>query len=54
VPTYEFKCTDCGECFEVTCRIAEREEQAICPKCGERNAESVLSASFTSPRPPKY
>ncbi len=54
MPVYEFKCTDCGEDFEVDCHIEEREEKAVCPKCGGRSVESVLSASFISPRPPKY
>jgi putative FmdB family regulatory protein len=54
MPVYEFKCTDCGEDFEVDCHMDEREQKAVCPKCGGRNVESVLSGSFSSPRPPKY
>ena len=54
VPVHEFKCTDCGEDFEVDCHMHEREEKALCPACGSRNVESVLSAGFSSPRPPKF
>ena len=54
MPTYEVKCKERGEQFEIECHMHEREEKALCPKCGGRNVESVLSASFSSPRPPKF
>jgi putative FmdB family regulatory protein len=54
MPVYEFRCRDCGEDFEVDCHMREREEKAVCPQCGSRNVESVLTANFVSPRPPKY
>jgi putative FmdB family regulatory protein len=52
--TYEFKCKNCGEDFEVVCRMSEREEKAVCPKCQSREVESVLTASFGSPTPKKF
>ena len=54
MPVYEFKCTDCGEDFEVDCHTDEREAKAVCAKCGSRNVESVLPAAFTSLRPSKH
>ena len=53
MPIYEFKREKCGEQFEIECHMDEREEKAVCPKCGGRKVDSVLSASFISPRPPK-
>jgi putative FmdB family regulatory protein len=54
MPIYEFRCTDCGEEFELDCHMDEREEKAVCPKCSGRNLESVLSPSFSSPRPSSF
>ena len=51
---YEYTCKKCGNGFEVTCHMDEREEKAVCPKCGGGNVESVLTASFGSPAPKKY
>jgi putative FmdB family regulatory protein len=53
MPTYEFRCKECGEQFEIECHMDEREEKAVCPKCGGRDVESVLTSDFSSPRPPK-
>lgn len=53
MPVYQYKCTDCGEVFEVTCHLSERDEFAVCPKCGGRNVEPVFS-SFTCAPPQKW
>jgi putative FmdB family regulatory protein len=50
VPTYDFRCRSCGEQFEVVCSIAEREERAVCPACGERDAAQVFGPIATSGR----
>jgi putative FmdB family regulatory protein len=34
MPVYDYECTDCGV-FETIRRIAERDEPAACPMCGE-------------------
>ena len=52
--TYEFTCKKCGNEFEVSCHMDEREAKAVCPKCGGRKATQKLSAAFSSPRPSKY
>jgi|YelNatPaOPRAMG01_1025707.scaffolds.fasta_scaffold26639_2 putative FmdB family regulatory protein len=53
MPTYEYRCADCGERFEITCRMSEREQLAVCPKCGSRNVEPVIS-SFSCAPPKKW
>lgn len=35
MPTYEFKCTYCGETHDVIRKIVERDAPEICAKCGE-------------------
>jgi len=44
MPTYEFKCSHCGHDFEVTSSIAERDEKAMCPKCGSREVRTVFGS----------
>ncbi len=51
MPTYEYRCTACGEAFEVTCPIAEREQKAVCPACGTRDVRQVFgSIAFSGHR----
>lgn len=42
MPRYDFKCDDCAEVFEVTCKVSEREEQH-CPKCSSKNYHTHFS-----------
>ncbi len=51
---YEFVCSKCKKRFQVTCRMDEREANAVCPKCGSRDVQQVFTAEFSSPPPPKY
>jgi putative FmdB family regulatory protein len=51
---YEFRCSECGTEFEVTCHMDERDAKAVCPKCGSRSVEQKLSAAFSSPRPERF
>ena len=46
MPVYNFKCSDCQEEFEVTCRMNERTQQH-CPACNSSNYEH----HFTTPPP---
>jgi putative FmdB family regulatory protein len=34
MPLYDYKCTSCGETFEILSSLAERDEKAVCPACG--------------------
>ncbi|MEZ5126819.1 MAG: zinc ribbon domain-containing protein [Thermoleophilia bacterium] len=54
MPFYEFKCKDCNEQFEVTCHMDERDDKAVCPKCGSRAVETVFTPAFKSPGIKKF
>ena len=53
MPIYEYRCRKCGERFEVTAHLAERDKLAVCPKCHGKKVELVIS-SFTCAAPRKY
>lgn len=44
MPTYEYKCMDCGEKFEVFTSISEKEKglDVKCPKCGSDNVGQIF------------
>jgi len=44
MPTYDFRCGACGHEFERRSSIAERDEKAVCPKCGSRRVQTVIRA----------
>jgi putative FmdB family regulatory protein len=47
MPTYEFRCSQCGEEFERVMSVAEREKaKPKCPKCDAKKVEPVLSGFF--------
>ena len=47
MPTYEYRCAQCGETFEHQETIAEHETaKPQCPKCGEAKVAPVFSAFF--------
>ena len=49
MPIYEFKCKNCNHVFEelVFSSIVNSEE-IICPECGEKNSEKLMSAFCSS------
>ncbi len=51
---YEYTCRSCGETFEVTCHMDEKDELAVCPNCQSRDVEQIFTATFSSPPPDKY
>lgn len=53
MPTYEYRCLDCGKMWERTEHIAEHEEVAVhaspaprCPQCKSERVEPLVSAFF--------
>jgi putative FmdB family regulatory protein len=47
MPTYEFRCSKCGEQFERVMTVAEREKaRPACPKCKGRKLEPVFGGFF--------
>jgi putative FmdB family regulatory protein len=53
MPTYEYRCQDCGRRFEITCHADERDKLAECPKCHGKKVEPVIT-SFVCAPPKKY
>lgn len=47
MPIYEYKCRKCEYTFEIIQKSTEEKKCLICPKCGEKDTEKVLS-SFSS------
>ena len=48
MPTYDKKCNDCNELFEVVCRIADKDTAKECPFCGSMDSVYMLSAPTLS------
>lgn len=46
--TYEYKCSDCGNAFNIEATIREKEEgtsdKFACPKCSSKNIKQEFSA----------
>ena len=43
MPTYEYRCAECGEVFELERPVSERDSEATCPKCGSKRTSRMLS-----------
>lgn len=43
MPTYEFRCRDCGEEFELLLPMSH-EEMPLCPECNSENVEKLISS----------
>ena len=43
MPLYEYRCTACGETFEIIASLAERDEKAVCPACGGHDTARIFS-----------
>ena len=48
MPIYEYRCQDCGEKFEKLVRINSEQIELVCPNCGSKEAEKLLSVFGTS------
>jgi putative FmdB family regulatory protein len=47
MPTYEYHCRSCGNEFARRERIEHHDPAAAaCPKCGSKDVERVISASY--------
>ena len=44
MPIYEFLCAHCGESFEKTAAISQRDAKTKCPACGSPKTARKLSA----------
>lgn len=46
MPIYDFKCSTCNHTHEVVCKIDERNDTKVCPKCGE-DSRMVITSNDT-------
>ncbi|MGQ9647687.1 MAG: FmdB family zinc ribbon protein [Thermodesulfobacteriota bacterium] len=47
MPIYEYRCRKCEKVFERFQRMGEGGEKLVCPYCGEKRPEKMISG-FTS------
>lgn len=47
MPTYVFKCKECGHIFDEYQRITETKDTMKCPKCGKEATKQLQPFSFT-------
>ncbi|MBE9502157.1 MAG: zinc ribbon domain-containing protein [Chloroflexi bacterium] len=43
MPTYDYKCKECGKVFEVFRRFSDYDKEIRCPSCGSDKAERIFS-----------
>lgn len=43
MPTYDYKCKECGKVFEVFRRFSDYDKEMKCPNCGSDKAERIFS-----------
>ncbi len=48
MPLYEYRCTECGEKFEVRQGMGEDGSKLNCPKCQAGKPEKLFSTFFSS------
>ncbi len=48
MPIYRYKCSDCGEEFDFLHKSPGASEEVVCPKCGSKKAEKLLSSFSVS------
>jgi putative FmdB family regulatory protein len=44
MPTYDYKCKECGKVFEVLHRFSDYDKEIKCPNCGSDKTERIFSA----------
>ncbi len=48
MPIFEFRCAECGECFEKLFMTSDDSPEMVCPNCTGENIERVVSkTSYT-------
>ncbi len=48
MPIYEYRCQDCGEKFEKLIRSDADQSELVCPSCGSKRTDKLLSIFGTS------
>lgn len=45
MPTYEYKCSDCGKTATLSLSLRDHERGALaCPSCGSKRMEQLIAA----------
>lgn len=45
MPIYDFECKECGNRFEVWCKISEREDEHPCPMCKSKHTSNKITTN---------
>lgn len=45
MPTYDYRCKECGNTFEVVCKIAEMDLPRTCNSCESDNTERFIGGA---------
>jgi putative FmdB family regulatory protein len=45
MPTYDYRCKDCGNEFEVICKISEMDDKKVCPECSCEDTERFIGGA---------
>ncbi len=48
MPLYEYRCEKCGERFEKLRRMADADNDVVCPRCDAEEVERLLSSFATA------
>ena len=43
---YDYKCQDCGKIAEIFLKKMDGGQPVVCPVCGSKNVEKLVSASY--------
>jgi len=46
MPTYDYKCKECGRVFELFRHLSELDEEVKCPDCGSEKTERLFSIPY--------
>ncbi len=49
MPLYEYHCKKCGKQFENVVAISEADKKQVCPYCGGKNTEKLISLFAAKP-----
>jgi len=48
MPIYEYKCTLCGNTFEMIRFAQDEDKDIVCPACGKKKVEKMMSLTAGS------
>jgi putative FmdB family regulatory protein len=43
MPIFEYRCPNCGHCFEKLVLSSKRQRELSCPECGNRDVQKAIS-----------